>query len=427
MKIWPLGDKTMKPRIRNSHTLSPLAIVGPLTSVPARFMIRILPMLSAAFCLLVAPGAFAANWYVDNAVPASGNGTHSAEIGELAGSVCPPQCYVSPIGSDTNSGSSSAPWRTINKAASVASAGTTVHVAPGVYKEKIAMSRSGTASNRIRFVSDVRWGAKIWPTQNLNSHIFRITGSYVDVEGFDMGPAGSNVIVFGVDTTGTNNKFAHNKIHDINTSGSNTGSAVGVSGTGSVIDGNLIYHVGHSQLDHGIYAYAGSSRLINNVIGNVSGYGVSLWHTPHDVLIYNNTIINTGTRGQYSSGGILVGAGEDPNSDARNCIVANNIVYGSPSFGIMEGGTTHNNLYINNLTYNNNRDWGLQNGTQLRNISADPKFVSYKAYGTGNYSLRPSSPAINRASPKYAPATDFDGNNRPVGGAPDIGAYEFRN
>ncbi len=110
-----------------------------------------------------------------------------------------------------------------------------------------------------------------------------------------------------------------------------------------------------------------------------------------------------------------------------NKIVANNIVYGSPSFGIMEGGTTHNNLYINNLTYNNNRDWGLQNGTQLRNISADPKFVSYKAYGTGNYSLRPSSPAINRASPKYAPATDFDGNNRPVGGAPDIGAYEFRN
>ena len=57
----------MKPRIRNTHTLSPSAIVGPLTGVLACSVTRILPMLSAVLCLLFAPGAFAANWYVDNA------------------------------------------------------------------------------------------------------------------------------------------------------------------------------------------------------------------------------------------------------------------------------------------------------------------------------------------------------------------------
>ena len=72
---WPLGDKTMKLHIRNTHTLSPSAIVGPLTGVLACSVTRILPMLSAALCLLFAPGAFAANWYVDNAITASGNGT----------------------------------------------------------------------------------------------------------------------------------------------------------------------------------------------------------------------------------------------------------------------------------------------------------------------------------------------------------------
>ena len=373
----------------------------------------------------------AAAVYSGDAIQLNGDST---EIGELAGSVCPPQCYVSPIGSDTNSGSSSAPWRTINKAASVASAGTTVHVAPGVYAERVRSNRSGTASARIRFVSDVRWAAKITPTGTGTggwggSYGWRNTGSYVEINGFEITPARGASMDSGIYLPSGKNIWAlNNKIHHVSVNGMPEGPG-GISndlGTDNIYYiGNLLYDIGYTQRTHGIYCASGICQIINNVIGNVSGYGVSLWHTPHDVLIYNNTIFNSGMRGHYSSGGILVGAGEHPGADARNCIVSNNIVYGSPSFGIMEGGTTHNNKFINNLTYNNYRNWGLQNGTQSGTVSADPKFVNYKIDGTGNYRLQPSSPAIEKALARYAPAIDFDGYNRRTGGAPDIGAFEW--
>src|SRR5689334_7261471 len=69
--------------------------------------------------------------------------------------------YVSPDGSDANDGSQLHPWRTIQHAANTVHAGASVHVAPGNYLGAVKTSRSGTATARIRFVSEVRWGATI--------------------------------------------------------------------------------------------------------------------------------------------------------------------------------------------------------------------------------------------------------------------------
>lgn len=333
--------------------------------------------------------------------------------------------YVSPIGLDSNDGVSGSPWRTIGRAASLATPGTTIHVAPGTYNELVAMSRSGTSSARIRFVSDTRWAARIWPTASTSTHIFRITGSYIDVEGFDMGPAGSNVIVFGVDTTGTANRFAYNRIHDINTSGSATGSAMGVGGLDSVIEANWVYNAGHSQLDHCIYVYTGHGHtLVNNLAGNAGGWCITMWHNAYEVSVLNNTVFNGRRALGSNGGGILIGAGEHPDSDARDCIIANNIAYGSSGDGIAEAGIVHNNIYLNNLLYSN--AWSsisLINGTQTGTIISDPNFVGYRADGTGDYRVQPGSLAIDRADPIYAPGTDFDGVHRLI---PDIGAYEFQ-
>ncbi|MBA2482072.1 MAG: right-handed parallel beta-helix repeat-containing protein [Planctomycetes bacterium] len=63
--------------------------------------------------------------------------SHSASAADL---------YVSPTGSDANPGSASAPLRTINKAVNAVSAGGTVWIRGGTYREEITMSRSGTAS-----------------------------------------------------------------------------------------------------------------------------------------------------------------------------------------------------------------------------------------------------------------------------------------
>ena len=53
--------------------------------------------------------------------------------------------------SDSNSGSASQPWKTIQKAASTAAAGDTVYVQPGVYNEFINIANSGSAGSPITF------------------------------------------------------------------------------------------------------------------------------------------------------------------------------------------------------------------------------------------------------------------------------------
>jgi len=55
------------------------------------------------------------------------------------------------------------------------------------------------------------------------------------------------------------------------------------------------------------------------------------------------------------------------------------------------------------------------------NISADPRFVDR---ATGDYHLKGHSPAIDAGTDDGAPATDFEGDPRPVGGV-DMGADEF--
>ncbi|MCK5602116.1 DUF1565 domain-containing protein, partial [Candidatus Pacearchaeota archaeon] len=57
--------------------------------------------------------------------------------------------YVSKSGSDSNSGTESAPFLTIQHAVDQASAGTKIKVAAGAYRENITISRNGTSANPI--------------------------------------------------------------------------------------------------------------------------------------------------------------------------------------------------------------------------------------------------------------------------------------
>ena len=94
--------------------------------------------------------------------------------------------WVSPAGSDSNSGTSGAPFATIGKAASVVAAGGTVHVGPGTYAENVVSVASGTASARIAFVSDTKWGAKIVPPSGSTDTAWWSKGAYTDISDFEI-------------------------------------------------------------------------------------------------------------------------------------------------------------------------------------------------------------------------------------------------
>ena len=57
-----------------------------------------------------------------------------------------------------------------------------------------------------------------------------------------------------------------------------------------------------------------------------------------------------------------------------------------------------------------------------RQVTAPYRWVDPAAH---DFRLRSGSPAIDRADASRAPEGDIDGTNRPLGGAPDAGAYEY--
>jgi len=341
--------------------------------------------------------------------------------------------YVSTTGSDSNSGSQSSPFRTIQRAASVAKPSTTVHVAAGTYNGNVTTSVSGTSTARIRYVSDTKWGAKIVGSGTESMWINK--GNYVDIVGFDIsGPGRLGVLNYASYTL-----VANNHVHNLTLSGGCTGSggagimnATYTASDGDVI-GNVVHDIstpGKCNSVHGIYHANLRGHIYNNVVYRSSAWGIHLWHAANNVMIANNTVFANGAGSM--GGGILEGVGDSPGGKIlTNTKIINNIVYNNPSNGILQycySGTNcigSGNVVANNLVYGNGRAITLKVGSATGTVSADPRFVSYQSSGTlGNYRLQSTSPAINKGVSTSAPTTDIDGIARPRGGAFDIGAYE---
>ena len=339
--------------------------------------------------------------------------------------------YVSTTGSDSNPGTQTAPVKTIARADALASAGTIVHVAAGTYRVSapsldnagIKTSKSGTATARIKFVSDVKWGAKIIVSGTGITWDSR--GSYVDIDGFDISGSGRH----GILAAGANLTMTNNFIHDLTISGGCNGSGGAAIDTygpvgGVVIDRNVVRNIGASMIGRcntvqGIYIANANNVVTNNLVSGVAMAGIQQWHGATASTIVNNTVFHT-------KDGILLGQGDaGTTTGSANNYVANNVVYDNTTYGIVElGKMAGNNRYVNNLV--------AKSGTSMRvagsvsgTISSDPLFVGYQANGTGNYRLSSSSPAIDRGTSTSAPRVDLTLVARPRGAAIDIGAYEF--
>jgi parallel beta-helix repeat protein len=340
--------------------------------------------------------------------------------------------YVATTGSDSNPGTRSAPFLTITAAAKAAKPDTTVHVAPGTYRENVRTRVSGTASARIRHVSDSKWGAKIIGSGTEGA--WTNTGNHVDIVGFDVSGSGR----LGILNQGSYTLVASNHVHDLAVSGGCTasGGAGIVNANYRASDGDIIGNVVHDigvpgrcNGVQGIYSANLRGRIHNNIVYRASSWGIHLWHAANNVMIANNTVFANGGGGM--GGGIVIGSGDRPGGVIlNNTKVINNIVYKNPASGIKQycySGQNcigDNNLVSHNLVYGNGSVVSMRVGRDVGTIVADPQFVDYQANGQGNYRLKSSSPAINQGLAASAPATDIDNVARPRGGAHDLGAYE---
>jgi len=118
--------------------------------------------------------------------------------------------YVSPTGSDGNSGTVSAPFKTIQKAADIVNPGDTVIVKNGNYTDTnndgavLKINRAGTSGSWITFKAENRWGAVI-DGQNAGKEgiNLRTNAKYIRIENFEIKNATSAII--SNDTVSANN------------------------------------------------------------------------------------------------------------------------------------------------------------------------------------------------------------------------------
>jgi len=242
--------------------------------------------------------------------------------------------YVATTGNDSNPGTQSSPWRTVQHAADTARAGSTVYVRGGVYEELVSINASGNASDGF-----ITFRSYPGETAILDAEHFTPSGrkgvltiqnrSYVRIEGFEirnfrtaehrLSPLGINVI-----GAGSHIELLKNNVHHIENnfqgrdapgSGGN-GFGIAVYGTDVkapitdlIIDGNEVHHLKTGS----------SESLVVN--GNVTNFRIT-----HNVVHDNNNI-----------GIDVIGferTAPDPAVDqARDGLVSGNLVYNITSKG----------------------------------------------------------------------------------------------
>lgn len=318
-------------------------------------------------------------------------------IGNLqtpAASAASTEYYVSTIGSDSNAGTSDAPWKTLQHAADTVSPGSKVYVRGGVYKEKLKITRSGSASQGpIVFASYGNETAIVDGTGlsvSGNEGLIELADvDYVTIQGFEIRnftTASKNAVPTGIYVHGAGSfiNLSDNKIHDIKNTATPTGKdrlgrdahGIAVYGTKApasihnlTISGNELYNLvlGSSEslvLNGNVNGFAVTSNLIhdNDNIGiDLIGFEGTAPNTAYDQVrnglvkgnrVYNNSVRNNPSykSDDNSAGGIYVDGGKD-NIIEQNYSYNNDI--GVEIASEHAGKATSNITVRSNVIYNN--------------------------------------------------------------------------
>jgi hypothetical protein len=242
--------------------------------------------------------------------------------------------YVSPTGDDSNPGTQTAPWRTVQHAADTVRAGNTVNVRGGIYEELVSIKASGNATDGYITFRSYPGETAVLDAEHFapdgRSAILTIHNkSYVRVEGFEIRnyrTAEHQLTPLGISVMGAGShiELLKNNVHHIEQTfngrdapgrGGN-GFGIAVYGTDAktpirelVIDGNEVHHLKTGS----------SESLVVN--GNVTNF-----HVTHNVVHDNNNI-----------GIDVIGferTAPDPAVDqARDGVVSGNLVYNITSRG----------------------------------------------------------------------------------------------
>jgi len=389
----------------------------------------------------------------------------------LIGEVGATTYYVSWNGNDKNSGSTSAPFITIQKAADIVNAGDTVYVRAGTYGGFQIHQKNGASSAWIVFKPYPGETVTIDVYANNYSSSFHsidvAASSYIEINGFKItnsdpkcdsqvfaeysqmyGRDGIKVdVINGVYSSYI--KIYNNTIYHIGSHGIlSTPESSHVE-----IIGNTIYNTGLSHRGYCMYLEGTHYTVAKNIMHNCYGHALHIYsgysQQPQYFIVEKNKIYNTGHT-NYGAGFEEYGPDGKINGDGillwgTDSTVQNNIVYGNIGDGLdirqsrnkVYNNTIYNNngkgLYIsvggnmqviNNISYLN--DGGNFTGTgnlERNNFYTNPNFVDAV---NGDFHLKAGSPVIDAGDNISSVVDDYWGTLRPTGTKYDIGAYEYQ-
>lgn len=157
----------------------------------------------------------------------------------------------------------------------------------------------------------------------------------------------------------------------------------------------------------------GAVKVLSGAFSDIYG--------PADVTLRHCTIVATGDG--TNRNGVTIEIPDGANN--AGVTVENTIISGFDAgvrFANLGGSGTPGYDGTNNLL-NNTEDYAGGASAATGDIAGDPLFVDA---GAGDYRLQAASPAVDAGVPLSPAVTDdINGQPRPVGSAPDIGAFEF--
>ena len=296
--------------------------------------------------------------------------------------------YVARTGDDSNPGTPAAPWRTIQHAADVARAGSTVYVRGGVYEELVSIKASGNASDGFITFRSFPGEAAILDATHFSpsgrTALLTIQNkSYIRIVGFEIRnfrTAEHQLVPMGISVIGAGShiELLRNNVHHIEQTfegrdapgrGGN-GFGIAVYGTDAkapitdlVIEGNEVHHLKTGSSESLVVnGNVTNFRITGNIVHDNNNIGIDVIGFEHtapnpavdqarDGLVNRNLVYNITSRGNpayrndESSDGIYVDGG-------TRILIEQNVIH-NVDFGI-ELASEHKDRATSYITARNN-------------------------------------------------------------------------
>lgn len=297
--------------------------------------------------------------------------------------------YVATTGSDSNSGSLTAPFATLAKASSVISAGDTVWVRGGVYylTTQLLISTSGTSEDKRTRI----WAypgekpvldASRYVTTNpaIDATVVLVTGSWMHIKGLEIanarpGKDGDHSYSLLGTRNASNNIFELLELHH----GFGTGLFINGGLGGNLIlncDSHDNYDRNGSQGDgqnadgFGVhYQTAGASTVIRGSRAWMnSDDGYDYIHQEVPVLTEGNFAMKNGYGSSGNGNGFKMGS----SGTGIRHIIRNNVAWRNKAAGFYANHSSGGNTWENNSSYNN----GVQFDMRAATFAADGRTIA---------------------------------------------------